>query len=62
MFATIVICIFSHRAFIHFRVVVDERIKILIVEVSKRKCFTGTFKPELGVTIFATDTLKIKRI
>ena len=38
-----------------------ERMKILIVEVSKRKCFTGTFKAKPGV-IVATDMLKIKKI
>ena len=36
----------------------DERMKIWIVEVSKRKFFTA--KP--GVIILATDMLKIKNI
>ena len=40
----------------------DERMKILINEVSKRKCFTGTFKAKSGVIIVATDILKIKKI
>ena len=40
----------------------DEPIKILIVEVSTRKCFTGTFKAKPGVIIVATDMLKIKKI
>ena len=33
---------------IHFRVVMDERMKILIVEISERKCFTGIFKANPG--------------
>ena len=40
----------------------DERMKILIVEVFKRKCFTGTFKTKPGVTIIATNPLKIEKI
>ena len=40
----------------------DERMKILIVKVSKKKCFTGTFKAKLGVTIIATNPLKVKKI
>ena len=40
----------------------DEPTKILIVEVSSRKCFTGTFKAKLGIIIVATDMLKIKKI
>ena len=52
--------IFPQR--IHFRVVIDEQIKILIAEVSKRKCFTGTFKAKPRVTITATNTLKIEKI
>ena len=40
----------------------DERIKTLIVEVSKRKYFTGTFKAKPEVIIAATDMLKIKKI
>ena len=39
----------------------DKRMKILIVEVFKRKCFTGTFKAKPGVMIIATNTLKIKK-
>ena len=30
---------------------------ILIVEVSKRKCITATFKAKPGVTIAATNTV-----
>ena len=40
----------------------DERIKTLIVEVSKRKYFTDTFKAKPGVLVVATDMLKIKKI
>ena len=40
----------------------DERMKILIVEVFKRKCFTGTFIAKPGVTTAATNMLKIKKI
>ena len=40
----------------------DEQMKILIVEVSKRKCFTGTFKAKPGVIAVAIDMLKIKKI
>ena len=36
--------------------------KILIVEVSKWKCFTGTIKAKPGVTIIAANPLKIKKI
>ena len=36
--------------------------KVLIVEVSKRKGFTGTFKPKPRVIIVATIMLKIKKI
>ena len=39
----------------------DERMKILIVEVSKRKRFTGIFKAKPGVIIVPTDTLEIKK-
>ena len=39
----------------------DEQMKILIAEVSKRKSFTGTFKAKPGVTIIATTLLKIKK-
>ena len=46
---------------IHFKVAMDGRMKILVVEVSKRKCFTGTFKAKSGVTIVATNTLNIKK-
>ena len=43
----------------------DEQ--ILIVEISKRKYFTGTFKhstfkAKAGVTIVATNMLEIKKI
>ena len=40
----------------------DEQMKILIVEVAKRKCFTGTFKAKPEVSIIATNLLKIKNI
>ena len=36
--------------------------KVLIVEVSKRKCFTETLKAKLGVTVAATGLLNIKKI
>ena len=40
----------------------DEQINVLIVEISKSKCFTGTFKAKPGVTIIATNPLKIQKI
>ena len=40
----------------------DERMKILIAEVSKRICFTGTFKEKPGVIIVASDLLKMNKI
>ena len=40
----------------------DDQIKILNVEVSKREFFTGTFKAKLGVTVVAANILKIKKI
>ena len=36
--------------------------KILIVEVSQRKCFIGAFEAKAGVTIVANNMLKIKKI
>ena len=39
----------------------DERIKILIVEVSKRKCFNGTLQAKPGVTVIATNPLKMRK-
>ena len=36
--------------------------KMLTVEVSKRKCFTDTFKAKPGATIVATNTLKMKKV
>ena len=36
--------------------------KVLIVEVSKRKCFTETLKAKPGVTVAATGLLNIKKI
>ena len=40
----------------------NERMKILIVKVSKMKCFTGIFTVKPGVTIVATNMLKIKKV
>ena len=38
----------------------NEQMKIFIVEVSKMKCFTATFKAKPGGHIVATNLLKIK--
>ena len=40
----------------------DAGMKILIIDVAKRKCFTGTFKAKPGVIVVTTDMLKIKKI
>ena len=37
----------------------NEEMKVLIVEVSKRKCFSGTFMAEPRVTMVANNMLKI---
>ena len=53
---------FPCRGFFHLQILMNECIKILVVEVSKKKCFTGTFKPKSGVTNVSTNVLKIKKI
>ena len=52
---------FSHRGFIRLRTPMNEEMKILIVEVSKRKCFSRTFMAKPRVTMVANNMLKIKR-
>ena len=59
---TIVIGIFSHRGFIHLKVLMNKLMKILIVDVSKRKRFTSTFKVKPVVAVFANNLLKIQKI
>ena len=39
----------------------NEEMKVLIVEVSKKKCFSGTFMAKPRVTMVANNMLKIQR-